>query len=408
MDLEASRQLLSTFQQWHVLDERAKRLYQAQLAPDFRLMTFLQRNENALSTYLNLLLDPNGSHGQGDLYLAKFLAMLPDTDFASSDGLLGAYTEFRLPNQRRIDIYLQFKNGGLAIENKPWASDQKNQLLDYGRYLDSQHTGGNWRLIYLSNGEVNDYALPKDTPTALVDRIITLDFYQLTHWLEDCALYTQAPAVRLFVEALATFVREHINGEVLVENGQELTRLILRDDQNLKSAFQISQQLRSAKRQIWNEFEVYLREALLPSGIELVFEQTLIDGTPHSKIGLRFNPGDPCGLCWAFNKRNHQDLYFGISAWEHDDIDSLQREAIATQMSVFCAMPSLTPTDWWPWWTSDIRAFSAYPVHSNWDFEPDAWVALRDRSERGFAAQILNVANRFKLEFDLSLLHKKA
>ena len=58
--------------------------------------------------------------------------------------------------------------------------------------------------------------------------------------------------------------------------------------------------------------------------------------------------------------------------------------------------------------TSDIRAFSAYPVHSNWDFEPDAWVALRDRSERGFAAQILNVANRFILEFDLSLLHKKA
>lgn len=57
--------------------------------------------------------------------------------------------------------------------------------------------------------------------------------------------------------------------------------------------------------------------------------------------------------------------------------------------------------------TRDVRAFSAYPVHSNWDFEPDAWVALRDRSERGFAAQIISVATRFKLEFDLSLLHKK-
>lgn len=407
MDLEASKQLLSTFQQWHVLDEKAKRRYQAQLAPDFRLLMFLPRDENALSTYLSLLLHPNGSHGQGDLYLTRFLAMFDDTNFASPNEFLGSYTEFRLPSQRRMDIYLQFQKGGLAIENKPWANDQKDQLLDYGRYLNSQHPSGHWRLIYLSNGEINDYALPKDTPAALVDRVITLDFFQLAHWLEDCALHTQAPVVRLFVEALATFVREHINGELLVENVQELTELLLRDNQNLKTAFQISQQLHSAKREIWSEFEVRLRKALLFLDIELVFEQTLVDGAPHSKIGLRFSPGDSCGPSWAFNRRNHQDLYFGISAWCHDDIAKMQTDAILAQMSTFCAMSSLTPTDWWPWWTRDIQAFSAYPVHSDWNSEPDAWVALRDRSERGFAAQIIKVATRFKSEFDLSLLHKK-
>lgn len=213
--------------------------------------------------------------------------------FASSEELLGTHTEFRLPSHRRMDIYLQFRNGGLAIENKPWASDQKDQLLDYARYLKSQHTNDQWGLIYLCNGEINEHTLPMNTPTALTEKVTTLDFFQLARWLDDCALHTRAPAVRLFVEALAQFIREHINGELLVENGQELTALILRNEENVKAAFQISQQLHAAKRQIWEEFEVYVREALLRLGAELVFDEALIEGTPHSKIEFDSPPAMP-------------------------------------------------------------------------------------------------------------------
>ena len=408
MHLAAAEQLLGEFKLWHDLDRQAKHRYQAQLAPDFKLMMFLQRDENALSSYVSMLLDPKGSHGQGDLYLTKFLALLPDTvAFASSEELLGAHTEFRLPSHRRMDIYLQFRNGGLAIENKPWASDQKDQLLDYARYLKSQHTNDHWGLIYLCNGEINEHTLPKNTPTDLTEKVTTLDFFQLARWLDDCALHTRAPAVRLLVEALAQFIREHINGELLVDNGQELTALILRNEENVKAAFQISQQLHAAKRQIWEEFEVYVRKALLSLGADLVFEEALIEGTPHSKIGIRFTPGDVCGPSWAFNKRNHQDLYFGISAWDYEDIESMQTQAIQTEMSAFCAMSSLTPTNWWPWWTYDTRAFSPSPVHSNWDTEPNAWLALKNHGQQGFAAQIINVATRFKAEFNLALLHRK-
>ena len=153
---------------------------------------------------------------------------------------------------------------------------------------------------------------------------------------------------------------------------------------------------------------MYVREALLRLGAELVFDEALIEGTPHSKIGIRFTTGDACGPSWAFNKRNLQDLDFGISAWDYEDIESMQTQAIRTEMAAFCAMPSLTPTNWWPWWTYDTRAFSPSPVHSNWDTEPNAWLALQDHGQQGFAAHIINVATCFKAEFDLTVLHRKS
>lgn len=408
MDTSAAEHLLGEFQLWYELDCQAKHRNQAQLAPDFKLMAFLQRDENALSSYICMLLDPKGSHGQGNLYLTKFLALLPEMEFASPADLLGTFTEFRLPSHRRLDVYLRFRTGGLAIENKPWASDQKDQLLDYAKYLHSQHPKDRWRLVYLCNGEINDHTLPKDSPSALTDQVTTLDFFQLARWLEECALYTRAPAVRLFVEALTQFVREQINGEFLVENGQALTTLILRNEKNIRAAFQISQQLHAAKRQIWHDVQAYLSQALNDLGAELVFEEALVDGASHSKIGIRFTHDDLCGPSWAFNKYNHQDLYFGISAWRQADIAGIQAEAIREEMSTFCGMSSATPTGWWPWWTFDTRAFSAYPVHPSWDTEPDAWLALNDRGEHGFAAHIINTAIRFRRGFDLSLLGTKA
>ena len=122
---------------------------------------------------------------QGDLYLTRFLALFPDADYQpiTADSL-STYTEFRLPSTRRLDVYLRFGTGGVAIENKPWASDQKEQLYDYATYLDGQHPGGCWTLIYLSNGDISEHTLPKRASSHLTDRIVGLDFFTLAGWLD--------------------------------------------------------------------------------------------------------------------------------------------------------------------------------------------------------------------------------
>ena len=407
MDANVVENLLAEFQVWYDLDLKAKQKYQAQLAPDFRLIDYLQRDENALSSYLGLLLDPRGRHGQGDLYLTRFLALFPDADYQpiAADNL-NSYTEFRLPSSRRLDIYLRFGTGGVAIENKPWASDQKEQLYDYATYLDGQHPGGSWTLIYLSNGDISEHTLPKHAPSRLTDRIVGLDFFTLAGWLEECAVVTRAAAVRLFIETVAQFIRERINGELQLDSGQELTQLMLRNEKNLRGAFYISQHLHEVKRQLWRDFVDHLRGELKALGTDLVFDEELIDGGAHCVIAARFNPADICGPSWAFNKRNHEELYFGICAFSEAESKKMDAGKIKSAMDKFCGVSGRT-TNWWPWWTFDPRAFSSHPVPSNWANNADAWLSLRDKSPEGFSVMVVQTIKRMQVEFDLRLLQSR-
>ena len=66
---------------------------------------------------------------------------------------------------RRIDIYVKMGQGKathcLAIENKPYAEDQKDQVKDYLKYLEKRYSE-RFFLIYLSpRGEgPSDWSLP--------------------------------------------------------------------------------------------------------------------------------------------------------------------------------------------------------------------------------------------------------
>lgn len=63
----------------------AKSRYAAELAPDFHLFDHLRHNEVALSRYLGLLLDSQGAHGQGELFLSRFLQHFAVAGFAAQD-----------------------------------------------------------------------------------------------------------------------------------------------------------------------------------------------------------------------------------------------------------------------------------------------------------------------------------
>ncbi|MFK0089638.1 PD-(D/E)XK nuclease family protein [Pseudomonas sp. NPDC090755] len=402
LDITAVENLLNEFRLWHELDQQAKQKYQAQIAPEFRLMAFLRNDENALSSYLGLLLDPNGAHGQSALYLNKFLDFFQDQRFIpKASEYSSSHTEFRLPSGRRLDLYLRFSSGAIAIENKPWATDQDDQLHDYARYLDKQHA--DWLLIYLSNADYSERSLPANAPLSLRERIVTFDFFRLKDWLEDCARHTKAGAVRLFVEALAQFVEHNINGELHVDNPQELTRLMLRNEENLKAAFVISQHLREAKREMWRNFLSYLEGELSKVGVELFSDQALLDGSPQGHFGIRFDPSHLFGMGWAFDRGNHGKLYFGICRWDEGENADLDIQPLGEYMNVLCGVTG-SATKWWPWWTYDARAYTSISVPSNWDTDPNAWLMLNDRGSTGFAYQVIDMVKRMQREFNMKLL----
>ncbi|GKS76184.1 hypothetical protein AVME950_14830 [Acidovorax sp. SUPP950] len=130
----------------------AAQQFARQLAPDFSLLEYLRRNEMAISEYLSLLLDPAGSHGQGPLFLHRFLQVLsvehPDASWTLGSQRCRIQREKSI-NGGRMDIHLELDRGCICIENKPWAADQIGQLQNYARHLESAALGRPWMLVYL-------------------------------------------------------------------------------------------------------------------------------------------------------------------------------------------------------------------------------------------------------------------
>ena len=142
------------------------------LARRFNVFDYLNTFEVGLSRIIADLLNPTARHGQGTIFLATLLGKLteirdrPDlrTDFAKP---IRVVTERVITNQRRLDISVEIPDGDgtycLAIENKPYAGDQPNQIKDYLDFLEQEYPK-RFLLIYLSpTGEGPDESsLPRD------------------------------------------------------------------------------------------------------------------------------------------------------------------------------------------------------------------------------------------------------
>ena len=124
-----------------------KKKYDKQLALDFSLFNFFSIGENKVSQVLAYFLDEKQNHGQGNLFLNKFVETFHNTqvDVKSSINIC----EKIISEKRRIDIYIEINGLIIAIENKIWADDQPNQLKDYSTYLE-QKSKGNYLLLYLT------------------------------------------------------------------------------------------------------------------------------------------------------------------------------------------------------------------------------------------------------------------
>lgn len=135
---------------------RVERELDRRLARRFNVLDYLQTDELGLSKIIADLLDPEATHGQGSIFLARFFSIF-SLDFANSLSLdrshISVEVEKEISEQRRIDVFVQIMEGEsvhvLAIENKPFAGDQPRQVHDYLHYL-RDRCGNQFSLIYLS------------------------------------------------------------------------------------------------------------------------------------------------------------------------------------------------------------------------------------------------------------------
>ncbi len=124
-------------------------------SPNIFQILGIARTEIRHSNFLGWLLDPNGNHGLGKLFLAKFLRGISTSDVATElDEFEIEELNFNNVEIRRewknIDLLLVFDSLVICIENKIDSKDHSNQLTKYREIVTSNFKSKKKVFVYLT------------------------------------------------------------------------------------------------------------------------------------------------------------------------------------------------------------------------------------------------------------------
>ena len=214
-----------------------KREYDRQLAFDFSLFNFFNVGENKVSQILAYFLDEKQNHGQGNAFLNEFVSMFYNQEIDTSYSF--NVCEKATTKNRRIDIYIELPNTTIAIENKIWADDQRNQLKDYATYLEKK-TKGNFLLFYLTpyGSEPSEKSIDEILKQELIEneklKIISYkhDIIDLINrWLVIC----EAESVSHFIKEFKKFLEIKFLGNNTLNMSKNLREIIYQNQTEVES-----------------------------------------------------------------------------------------------------------------------------------------------------------------------------
>jgi hypothetical protein len=162
------------------------------------------------SALITSLLDPNGCHGQGNLFLRAFLETLANCEserkarFPKTDADAGwrVSKEKRTADGHYLDVVLECEQALIIIENKVGAPDGHEQVKVYGAWLErhSRRREKEKALLYLTpEGRKSESAGDQD--------YFRISYHsQIRSWLKRCIGDVEAARVRDVLEQYLTTV----------------------------------------------------------------------------------------------------------------------------------------------------------------------------------------------------------
>ena len=211
-------------------------------------ITNISTDEVRICRIIKELIDPNGTHYQGDAYLRLFskYVLNIENDCSNSDYATAVVQrELVIKNNRRIDLFIEIGDMKIPIEVKLYAGDQQNQCSDYFNYAK------NSKIYYLTldGHEPSDYSIGKLSkkhiqPISFQDEIIL--------WLEEClklpATIRVAPIREIIlqlIDILKTLTNQSREGIEL-----DIKELLLSSKENLQNADLITKAAKLAEDEL--------------------------------------------------------------------------------------------------------------------------------------------------------------
>lgn len=362
-----------------------ERRLQKQAAPEFTLFEFIKSDEVGLSACIAALLDPKGSHGQGTDYLALFLEHLGfDSKWHRDLDDAHVVLESQANGMRRIDISITLPgNRCIAIENKPWATDQGHQLRDYGKHLEQTTASNQWALVYLCEREPSKESIPKELRETWSQ---THNFYHLkfsgaVEWLRACEMRTRPPTVRLFIDELAKFVSREVCGEAELGQGEIVKQLALESDESLRAALVVAKSISEVKLHLLQTglHHPYER-TVAANGLSLVWDD-VEKMTSSAGFGARVpEHADSWNIRYEFERAGLGQLFWGIKRRTRKPNGDPSDMAICEGMRAM-GYGAGRNSPWWIWYSTDCTSFGVSSQTRNWSSSEEPWLALRRGSD---------------------------
>lgn len=402
------------------VDERLN----SQLAYRFNVLDYIRTSELGLSRVIADLLDPRATHGQRTLFLDIFLRGLQRSskergrplhltrgygknenwDVVENSVDVQVERTITTPDgPRRLDVSVEFEGSDehrrcVAIENKPYAGDQPNQIGAYLHFMKDEYghkhsvQSTNHLLIYLSptGNPPSSESLDKekDLPAAIrecnfavmgysresvadsgkdendTDASRLLLDYSLADWFTECRRQCDVERLRNFLRDANSFCQQTFGGAAMTDTTHEQMRQFLGDPDNMKVAMAVHSHWPDVRAGIKRRFagrlvervSARLREDCQLSDLQCENRVTGHDGDRWQDISV-YRHGD------AWLARGHQVSIKmqaqrqGTEAWIIGIAtgDQLAEIRDALNASLSKALGTAKASSRWPWyeWVRD-------------------------------------------------------
>ena len=372
----------------------AQTLYSRQLAPKFNTFDYINTNELGLSQIIADLLNPKGSHGQQEDFLLLFIKhCLPSvTKDSNWNPLLKNLEKTRIfieeitsasNTQRRMDIYLECKFGdesyGICIENKPYASDQFEQLKDYAEEL-KQRGLTQWYLVYLNEhtDKPSEYSINSEDLEALLveNHFSSLKFRDLIDWLKACQIESQNHSVTEFLAQLVKFIQKQFMGIEDMNMENTVLEVMQKSEENIEASIQISNNVYEMKRQLVQKLIEDIKTEYLKKYSERPYQldvSQIGEGKSYEQINFKIPKFDKGYISFEFQKSNFDTPCLGIKFHKIAGVKSYHHtEKIKTVLEENLKDKKIWKSPLWP------AGYYFYP--KNWRASSKSWLMI-DRGE---------------------------
>ncbi len=377
--------------------EQYRQRVEPMLASEFNVLRYARTDEYGLSSIIADLLNPRGSHGQGDRFLCCFLKCYwpsePETLSAMEAVVRTEVATHRIEqSQGRIDIQVDLSDRVLAIENKPWAADQQKQIE---RYLDQlRKSGRQARLVYLTGRDAqqpSEFSVDKDILEKAKGsgEFHTTNYLELREWLRDCRRICENDRVSMFLRDFERYIGYTFAGDKGDSTSKLVASVCLATPTDSASAAYWVKAADSVRFALLEKLEGQLTIAFADRGdgwkLRIVRRLDRAGLTAadelHSGIDIYRRSDSPVRVCFAFDYKRCQGFYYGVCGFQKDDNARFPTLKLHLQKTVAGGLGKIFPN--WIW----LEEFPKV----DWWYRTDVW---QDIESGALARDIVSTAEK--------------